>query len=148
MRILIANDSRIDGGGVGTYLASLITLLETHGHAVALVHDGPDDERSTSRLRVSEAWSISDTGIDTALTNVRAWRPDVCYSHNMRRLEVDEGCRASADREDDARLLRHVRQRTEGLLVSRSVRRARATAVPRVSCSICHDAAAIGIRSR
>ena len=90
MRILIANDSRIDGGGVGTYLASLIMLLETHGHAVALLHDGPDDETGATRLRVGEAWSISDTGLDTALANVRAWRPDVCYSHNMRPLEVDE----------------------------------------------------------
>ena len=90
MRILIANDSRIDGGGVGTYLASLITLLEMHGHAVALVHDGPDDEKAANRLRVGDAWSISDTGLDKALANVRAWQPDVCYSHNMHRLEVDE----------------------------------------------------------
>ena len=149
MRILIANDSRIDGGGVGTYLASLITLLETHGHAVALLHDGPDDETSANRLRVGEAWSISDTGLDKALANVRAWRPDVCYSHNMRRARGRRTAgRRVADREDDARLLRDVRQRPEGLLVSARPG-VRAPLRPRVSrACICHDAAAIGIRSR
>ena len=90
MRILIANDSRIDGGGVGTYLASLITLLETHGHAVALLHDGPDDERARTGCGSASPGASPTRASTTALTNVRAWRPDVCYSHNMRRLEVDE----------------------------------------------------------
>jgi glycosyltransferase involved in cell wall biosynthesis len=90
MRILIANDSRIDGGGVGTYLASLIEVLGAHGHSVALLHDGANDPASANRLSAADVWSAGDGGLDKALSSVRAWRPDVCYSHNMRRLEIDE----------------------------------------------------------
>jgi len=90
MRILIANDSRIDGGGVGTYLSLLIELLGTHGHSVALFHDGADDPASANRLSAADVWSVENGGLKTALSSVRTWRPDVCYSHNMRRLEIDE----------------------------------------------------------
>jgi len=90
MRILIANDSRIDGGGVGTYLSSLMELLDAHGHSVALLHDGADDPASANRLSAMDAWSVENSGLEKALSSVSAWRPDVCYSHNMRRLEIDE----------------------------------------------------------
>lgn len=90
MRILIANDSRIDGGGVGTYLSSLIALLVAHGHSVALLHDGADDPASANRLAAADVWSVEASGLEKALSSVSAWRPDVCYSHNMRRLEIDE----------------------------------------------------------
>jgi glycosyltransferase involved in cell wall biosynthesis len=90
MRILIANDSRIDGGGVGTYLWSLMALLGGHGHSVALLHDGADDAASANRLPAADVWSVENLGLDEALSHVRAWGPDVCYSHNMRRLEIDE----------------------------------------------------------
>ena len=90
MRILLANDSRVDGGGVGTYLASLVGPLAAHGHAVALLHDGPDASDDPRRIPVDQAFSIETGGLDRSLEQVRAWRPDVCFSHNMRHLEVDE----------------------------------------------------------
>jgi glycosyltransferase involved in cell wall biosynthesis len=90
MRILLANDSRADEGGVGTYLSALIRPLEERGHAVALLHDGVDSAQTASRIPIDESWSIGAEGLDGAFERARAWRPDICYSHNMRRLEVDE----------------------------------------------------------
>ena len=90
MRILLANDSRVDGGGVGTYLTSLVGPLTERGHAVALLHDGLDASDDPRRIPVDQAWSIETGGLDRSLEEVRAWRPDVCFSHNMRPLEVDE----------------------------------------------------------
>ena len=97
----------------------MITLLESRGHAVSLVHDGADDVDGANRLCVSDVWSISETGLDNALASVRAWGPDVCYSHNMRRLEVDERL---ADEWPTVKMMHgyfgYLRQRAKGFLVS------------------------------
>jgi len=90
MRILLANDSRADGGGVGTYLSSLVGPLVARGHAVALLHDGADASSDPRRIPVDQAWSIESAGLESSLAQARAWRPDVCFSHNMRALDVDE----------------------------------------------------------
>lgn len=90
MRILIANDARAGAGGVETYLASLIDPLLGRGHAVALLHAGPAREAGPTTIRVQQSWSAADEGMDRAVAHARAWRPDVCYSNNMRPLEIDE----------------------------------------------------------
>ena len=89
MRILIANEARQGGGGVETYLASLVPLLEARGHSVALLYGNPSSETGPTRIVTNEMWSVADEGIDRAFGAARAWRPDVCFSHNMRRLDVD-----------------------------------------------------------
>jgi hypothetical protein len=38
----------------------------------------------------ADSWSIADVGLDRAIADVAGWRPDVCFSHNMRLLDVDE----------------------------------------------------------
>lgn len=90
MRILIANDARAGAGGVETYLASLIDPLVTRGHAVALLHAGSRREEGPVTIGASESWSAADAGVDGAIARAREWCPDVCYSNNMRPLQIDE----------------------------------------------------------
>ncbi len=89
MRILIANEARQGGGGVETYLASLVPHLEARGHDVALLYANPSSETGPTRIVTNETWSVADEGLDRALGAARAWCPDVCFSHNMRRLDVE-----------------------------------------------------------
>ena len=102
MRILIANEARQGGGGVETYLASLVPHLEARGHNVALLYANPSRETGPTSIVTNETWSVADEGIDRALDAARAWRPDVCFSHNMRRLDVDARVAAGGRRSDDA----------------------------------------------
>ena len=90
MRILFANEARRGGGGVETYLASLVGPLTAHGHDVALLYANPSAEPGPTCVPVRDAWSVADAGIERAIAAVRAWRPDVCFSHNMRPLDVDD----------------------------------------------------------
>ena len=90
MRILLANDARQGAGGVESYLATLAPHLEARGHDVALLYGSSSSETGPTRVVTGESWSVADEGLDRAMKGVRAWRPDVCFSHNMRTLEVDE----------------------------------------------------------
>ena len=90
MRILLANEARAGGGGVETYLASLAALLASRGHEVALLHDNTAREAGPTMIATAEHWSVQDDGFDAALERAVEWRPDVCFSHNMRRLALDE----------------------------------------------------------
>jgi glycosyltransferase involved in cell wall biosynthesis len=89
MRILLANEARAGGGGVETYLSALVPGLEGRGHEVALLYANAADDEGPTRIAAHEAWSVSDLGLERAVAGARAWRPDVCFSHNMRLLDVD-----------------------------------------------------------
>src|SRR5215831_21179687 len=90
MRILLANEARRGGGGVETYLASLVGPLLARGHDVALLYSNPSAEAGPTAIQAPDSWSVADEGLHAALTRVRSWKPDVCFSHNMRPLAVDE----------------------------------------------------------
>jgi glycosyltransferase involved in cell wall biosynthesis len=90
MRILLANEARSGAGGVETYLASLVEPLVGRGHEVALLYANPSAEHAPTTIPAHDAWSVADEGLDRAIAGVRAWRPDVCFSHNMRPLDVDD----------------------------------------------------------
>ncbi len=92
MRILIANDAAAGGGGVESYLAAIIPALAARGHRLAFLHHNPRSEQGPTRLAHAGMpdISVSDDGMDGAIGSVREWRPDVCFSHNMRALEVEE----------------------------------------------------------
>jgi glycosyltransferase involved in cell wall biosynthesis len=90
MRILIANEARQGGGGVETYLSSLVPHLEARGHAVALLYANAPDQTGPTRIVTNEAWSVAEGGAARAFAAAETWRPDVCFSHNMRLLEVEE----------------------------------------------------------
>jgi glycosyltransferase involved in cell wall biosynthesis len=94
MRILLANEARAGSGGVETYLASLVPGLEARGHETALLYANSAGEDGPTRIATRDAWSAADLGFERATAGARAWRPDVCFSHNMRLLDVDEGLAA------------------------------------------------------
>jgi len=92
MRVLIVHEAAAGGGGVESYLATLMPALAARGHHVAFLHLNPGSEPGPTRLldpRFPSA-SIADDGVEGALKKVRAWHPDLCFSHNMRALDVDE----------------------------------------------------------
>jgi len=89
VRILIANEARQGAGGVETYLASLVPHLEARGHAVALLYGNPSGETGPTRIVANDTWSVADEGLERAFGAAGAWRPDVCFSHNMRRLDIE-----------------------------------------------------------
>ncbi len=86
MRILVANDGLGDAGGVQSYLGAVVPALRARGHALALVHRDPAgaDADASALPQFSVA-----AGLDAAMARVRAWRPDVVFSHNMNRLDVE-----------------------------------------------------------
>jgi glycosyltransferase involved in cell wall biosynthesis len=91
MRILIANEALCGGGGVETYLAALVPALQAAGHEVGVLHDNPASESGPQRIAPEGTWraGVQDEGLDGAVTRVRGFAPDVCFSHNMRALEID-----------------------------------------------------------
>lgn len=96
MRILIANDVAAGGGGVESYLAALMPALDARRHQLAFLHVNRRSEQGPTRLALAGMpdISVTDDGMDGAIGQVRNWRPDVCFSHNMRELEVDEALTA------------------------------------------------------
>jgi glycosyltransferase involved in cell wall biosynthesis len=92
MRILIAHDAAAGGGGVESYLAAIMPALVARGHEVAFLCVPSRTQQGPTRLdQVADVFSVADSGLSRALAQVAEWRPDVCFSHNMRPLDVDEG---------------------------------------------------------
>src|ERR1700741_1934441 len=92
MRILFANDGIGDAGGVQTYLAAVMPALAARGHEVALLHlDPPRGGEGSPAPAGTPHVCIAERGMEGARADVRAWRPDVAFSHNMRPLEVERG---------------------------------------------------------
>jgi glycosyltransferase involved in cell wall biosynthesis len=91
MRILIANEALSGSGGVETYLSTLVPALQAAGHEVGALHDNPASESGPQRIAPEGIWraGVQDEGLDGAIARVRGFAPDVCFSHNMRTLEVD-----------------------------------------------------------
>jgi len=91
MRILIAHDAAAGAGGVESYLAAMMPALQAGGHQLAFLCDGSRAEEGVVRLDgVPTVASITDMGFAPALDRIRAWQPDVSFSHNTRRLEIDD----------------------------------------------------------
>lgn len=90
MRILLANEAREGSGGVETYLAATADALNARGHDVALLYANTAAERGPTVIRTTESWSVADEGLGSLLPRIRAWHPDVLFSHNMHPLSVDE----------------------------------------------------------
>jgi glycosyltransferase involved in cell wall biosynthesis len=90
MRILISNESRSGGGGVESYLASVVPALMAQGHDVALLYANTSAEKGPTDIATVSAWSVKDLGLPRAIEAARAWKPDLCFAHNMRYLDIEE----------------------------------------------------------
>jgi glycosyltransferase involved in cell wall biosynthesis len=92
MRILIAHEAAAGAGGVESYLAGIMPALSARGHQLAFLHHNTRSERGPTEIGYSgmPTASIADEGVDAAVTRMRTWQPDVCFSHNMRQLYVED----------------------------------------------------------
>jgi glycosyltransferase involved in cell wall biosynthesis len=89
MRILLANEARAGAGGVETYLAATADGLRQRGHEVALLFANSAAEAGPTVIAASPSWSVTDAGLPGAVEQAAGWRPDVCFAHNMRDLDID-----------------------------------------------------------
>ncbi len=92
MRILIVHEAPAGAGGVESYLASLMPALAARGHAIGFLYYNARTAPGPTCLLDSRfpSASVSDEGLEAAVVKMREWQPDICFSHNMRALEVDE----------------------------------------------------------
>ncbi len=89
MRIVVAHDSLDTEGGVETYLLSVIQALGHRGHQIALLYHARSTAQNALRSSAHLTVGVEERGLDAAMTDLHAWRPDVGFSHNMAPLEVD-----------------------------------------------------------
>jgi hypothetical protein len=87
MRILFANDGIGDAGGVESYIARVSAGLRSRGHEVALLHY---DLPRSGAAAFEALFCVEEQGLDRAIDMARLWSPDVCYSHNMGKLGIEE----------------------------------------------------------
>jgi glycosyltransferase involved in cell wall biosynthesis len=89
MRILVANDGLSDVGGVQSYLDCVLSGLAARGHAVAIVHCSDSGRREVAAVnRQFEAFPVG-AGRTSAMASIRAWAPDLCFSHNLNDLSLE-----------------------------------------------------------
>ncbi|HYT66985.1 MAG TPA: glycosyltransferase family 4 protein [Vicinamibacterales bacterium] len=91
MRILFVNEGLTGGGGVETYLSTLLPALHRAGHDIGVLHDNPASQTAPQRIAPEGTWhaGVQDLGLENAIGKVREFAPDVCLSHNMRSLDVE-----------------------------------------------------------
>jgi glycosyltransferase involved in cell wall biosynthesis len=91
MRILIANEGIAGAGGVESYLARLLPALAARGHELGLLHYNSARETGPTSLPCEgiPTFGVLDEGRESVMARVLAWNPEVCFSHNMRALDVD-----------------------------------------------------------
>jgi glycosyltransferase involved in cell wall biosynthesis len=92
MRILIAHEALTGAGGIESYLAGMIPALLARGHRLGFLYLTPCNETGPVALGHPDVPSIGvdDEGLDGCIAWVRDFRPDVCFSHNIRQLAVDD----------------------------------------------------------
>jgi glycosyltransferase involved in cell wall biosynthesis len=88
VRVLFANDGMGDAGGVDSYLDAVMTALLEHGHDVAFTHVDPTAPAARLPHGI-ECFGVPEHGQRGAIARARVWRPDVCFSHNMRSLSYE-----------------------------------------------------------
>src|SRR5262245_31114003 len=91
MRILIANDGFGDAGGVQTYLDAVAPGLAARGHSIAMLHLDPisPNRGQSVAMKSLEQFSIGLSGSNRTMKSLEQWRPEICFSHNMRDLMLE-----------------------------------------------------------
>jgi glycosyltransferase involved in cell wall biosynthesis len=89
VKVLLATDAIEEAGGVDTYLAAVARGLLSRGHGVAVLHANTPAAPAGGRWPAVERFGLRTMGIAAALAAAEAWRPDVCFSHNMGALEIE-----------------------------------------------------------
>lgn len=91
MRIVVGHASDRWLGGIETYIGLLLPALLERGHDVLFVHernDGTDRPAIPALDRVS-CVSVARLGIDAAVRESRAWKPDVLFAQGFEDAAVE-----------------------------------------------------------
>lgn len=90
MRILFANDVLGDAGGVQTYLEAVMAGLIARGRETGFLHcERQTGHNISAKLAPIPLFNVADCGLDRTIAEIKSWSPDVCFSHNMHRLDVE-----------------------------------------------------------
>ena len=91
MRIAVVNWSRRQVGGTETYLANVIPGLARRGHSVSLWHeiDRPSNREPIELPPGVPSWCVEQLGRERALAALRAWEPDLIYTHSLLTPELE-----------------------------------------------------------
>jgi glycosyltransferase involved in cell wall biosynthesis len=89
VKIVVAQDALHAEGGVESYLAAIIPAMRKRGHSIALLFV----RRRSGMPLVGDVdgpvVAVDSEHLDLAFTELRSWRPDVCFSNNMAPLDVE-----------------------------------------------------------
>jgi glycosyltransferase involved in cell wall biosynthesis len=83
VRIVVANTFGRALGGVENYLSRLIPALGLAGHEVAMMFEYDELIERPRLANSGPAWCVSKVGIEDALRELRAWRPDIVYTQGI-----------------------------------------------------------------
>src|SRR6185437_6735577 len=85
MRIAIVTCNARIVGGIESYLDTVIPLLESAGHDIAMLceFDAPGTSTSISRNTEAPLWIVAQEGAAHSLDSLRRWRPDLIYTHGL-----------------------------------------------------------------
>jgi len=85
MRIAIINWSNRRIGGTGTYLSAVVPQLQRAGHQIALWHEvnTPVEYDPIPMPADAPVWSMTELGLEPALTALSSWQPDLLYAHGL-----------------------------------------------------------------
>lgn len=92
MRIAVINWSRRRVGGTETYLGLIIPELARLGHEMAFWHeiDRPSNREQIELPEGVPAWCVEHMGQERALGALRAWQPDLIYTHSLLTPELEK----------------------------------------------------------
>jgi len=85
VRIAILTQSSRPFGGLATYLQMVVPALAEHGHDIGFWYEyGPPPTADPLVLPPGcHSVSIEALGLENALRDLRAWRPDVLFAHGL-----------------------------------------------------------------
>ena len=89
MKILVAQDALHSEGGVESYLAAIVPALRARGHSVAMLFVRRGTNTPLSNSIDGPCVAVEPRTLAPAFDQLKAWRPDVCFSNNMAPLDVE-----------------------------------------------------------
>src|SRR5437762_9861735 len=97
MRIAVLSWSNRLVGGAEQYLRKFLSAAVTMGHDVAFSYDVElPSSRPLIALPPVPRWSAAELGPGRAIEELRAWGPDVIYTHGLRNPGLEEQAYAVA----------------------------------------------------
>lgn len=91
MRITVVSWSRRKVGGLETYIETIIPELLRRGHDVSFLaeRDVPSDRNPLSLPTSIEKWCVAESGIESTISKVREWSPDVLFTQHLTDSEFE-----------------------------------------------------------